>query len=95
MTAIVFNAPASENSLESQVKNLQTTLASLNQQIIILQEELQKRDQEIADFKTRLAESVYAPAVLPNQPDKVDDTLTVAGAIIKLYQLVFPPGKAA
>lgn len=93
MTEIVFNAPVPENSLESQVKNLQTTLASLNQQVIILQEALQKREQEITDLKAKLLQSVYTPAVSTIPSGKIDDTLTVVGAVIKLYQLVFPPGK--
>lgn len=55
MSEIVFNPQNQEQSnqqdLQSQIQNLQTTLASLNQQIIILQEALQERDQQIKRLK--------------------------------------------
>lgn len=81
MSEIVFNSPTSEPSLKDQVENFQTTLASLNQKIIILQETLQEKDQEI----TRLKESKNTSR---------DQTLTIVGALVKLYQYIFPPGKA-
>lgn len=81
MSEIVFNSPTSEPSLKDQVENFQTTLASLNQQVYILQEVIQEKDQEIA----RLKES---------KNTSQDETLTIVGALIKLYQYIFPPGKA-
>ncbi|MBU1000750.1 hypothetical protein KKE78_05155, partial [Patescibacteria group bacterium] len=45
-----------EADLRSQIENLQTTLASLNQRVIILQETLQEKDQEIVDLKAMQAE---------------------------------------
>lgn len=81
MSEIVFNSPISEPSLKDQVENFQTTLASLNQQVYILQEVIQEKDQEIA----RLKES---------KNTSQDETLTIVGALIKLYQYIFPPGKA-
>ena len=46
MSEIVFNAPITSGDLQTQVESMQTTLASLNQQVIILQEALQERDQK-------------------------------------------------
>lgn len=93
MSQIVFNPPPTEskdeqNALRSQIENLQTTLASLNQQVIILQETLQERDQEIAKLKENTSQ------VSPGSWEvKKDDTLTIVGALINLYQLLLPPGK--
>ncbi len=88
MSEIVFNAPAS-NDLNSQVESLQMTLASLNQQVIILQEAVQERDQEIVSLRSKLAEP--NPVVVSSR----DDTLTIVGALIKLYQFLIPPGKVS
>lgn len=93
MSAIVFNQPkegslpeeTSESILQSEVENLQTTLASLNQQVIFLQEALGERDQEIAGLRTELAEA--------KTEDRADETLTIVGAFINLYKFAFPPGK--
>lgn len=90
MAEIFFNPPPPQSSLESQLENFQTTLASLNQQVIILQETLQERDQEIADLKTRLSEYAAASQTWSGKA-KIDDTLTIVGALIKLYKLIFPP----
>lgn len=91
MSEIVFNAPPS-NDLKSQVDNLQTTLASLNQQVIILQESLQERDQKIKELEMRLSE---CKSVEGMEKTRTDDTLTIVGTFIKLYKFFFPPGKAA
>ncbi|MCL4415085.1 MAG: hypothetical protein M1365_00060 [Actinobacteria bacterium] len=89
MSEIVFNAPkpkkAPQTDLETQVENLQTTLASLNQQIIILQETLQERDQKIAELEMRLANGIES--ALP----RIDNTLTIVGLFINLYQLITRP----
>lgn len=92
MSEIVFNAPTTTKDLQSQVENLQTTLASLNQQVIILQETLQERDQKIIGLQTKLTETTPGEAKTGNY---TDDTLTVVGVLIKLYQFLFPPGKDA
>lgn len=90
MSEILFNSPQpSQSPLQSQIENFQTTLASLNQQLIILQEALQERDQQIADLKMELAQNGEGS----QEAEKVDDTLTIVGVFIKLYRLVFPPGK--
>ena len=65
-------------NLESQVDSLQTSLASVNQQAIFLQETLQEREQEIARLK---------------QGFGIDTTLTLTQALINLYKFIFPPGK--
>lgn len=104
MSEIVFNSPTAEVSLKSQVESLQTTLASLNQQVISLQEALQERDQEIAQLKMRLAEYEVASQTFSGnlaskvspfeaRDKKVDDTLTIIGALIHLYKFIFPPRK--
>lgn len=78
MSQIVFNTPISEPSLQSQIENFQTTLASLNQQVIILQETLQEREKEIAELKG-------------SQNTSVDETLTIVGGLINLYKFIFLP----
>lgn len=95
MSEIVFNPQNQEQSnqqdLQSQIQNLQTTLASLNQQIIILQEALQERDQEIAELKARSTSQVG----FDSWEVKKDETLTIVGALINLYNYIFLPGKVA
>ncbi len=78
MSEIVFNSPKSEPSLRNQIENFQTTLAFLNQQVILLKETLQEKDAEITELK---------------KDTKSDQTLTIVGALINLYKFVFPPGK--
>lgn len=96
MAEIVFNTPTESVDLESQVQNLQTTLASLNQQVIVLQETLRERDQKIREMETELTECKQEEKLKVKQEVKprVDDTLTIVGAFIKLYKL-FLPGKVA
>ena len=65
--------------LQSQIANLQTSLATINQQAIFLQETLQEREQEIQHLKKCLAPS--------------DTTLTIIQALVNLYKFVSPPGK--
>ena len=67
--------------LKSQVDSLQTTLASVNQQVIFLQEALQERDQQIKDLKERI----------PGNDPTPDKSLTLVGALINLYKFIFPP----
>ena len=99
MSEIVFNAPTTTSNLQTQVESLQTTLASLNQQIIILQETLQERDQEIEHLKMKLAQynQVIPPSpddIMPSEAElRTDNTLTIIGAVIKIYRFLFPPGK--
>lgn len=97
MSEIVFNPPKPEGTtsdLQSQIKNLQTTLASLNQQVIILQEALQERDQEIAKLQSKLLEcnqekqALSVPAGV-GSVKRVDDTASILGLLINLYQFAF------
>lgn len=94
MSEIVFNpqqsGSSSEDVLKAQIENLQTTLAFLNQQVISLQEALQERDREIVDLKHNL----YPSEPKKEETPRIDETLTVLGALIKLYELVRPSGKA-
>lgn len=83
-------------ALKSQVESLQTSLGSINQQIITLQEALQSREEEIALLKKTTPEVVINPPV--NQPSEKpvqqpDNTLTIVGALINLYKFIFSPGK--
>jgi len=80
MSQIVFNSNKPE-SVDAQVDNFQTTLASLNHQIISLRETLGEKDKEIEELKLLSGE---------NQ----DKTLTITEALINLYKFIFPPGKA-
>lgn len=99
MAEIIFNTTQPSTNFESQIDNLQTTLASLNQQVIFLQEKLQEKDQDIAELEMRLSQcndSEVIPSVqeqaTQNLP-KIDSTLTIVGVVIRLYQYIFPPGK--
>ncbi len=84
--------------LESQIDNLQTSLSSINQQVINLQETVLEKDREIQDLKNRFRESppiVISPppsTLPPVQPaPKVDTTVTLVGALFNLYKFIFPP----
>lgn len=81
------------SELKSQIDSLQTSLTSVNQQVIILQETLQEREQEIAQLRSRLEEGgpVLAPPEL--QPPKADTTLTIIQALFNLYKFIFWPRK--
>jgi hypothetical protein len=84
MSQIYFNSPVND-----QIENFQTTLASLNQKVISLQESVQEKDAEIAKLQGN---------TLQVGPDswrvRSDETLTIVGALIKLYQYIFLSGKA-
>lgn len=67
--------------LESQVDNLQTSLATLEQQKISLQESLADREKQL----TALALNSV----------KADDTLTIIEGLVKLYKFFFLPREAA
>lgn len=76
--------PAEKNTdiLKSQIDNLQTSLAMLEQQRISLQEALQEREKEIANLKSGGYEAEIKP--------KADNTLTIIGAFINLYKFILP-----
>ena len=73
--------------LKSQIEGLQTTLASLNQQVILLQEAILEKDAQINDLRKK--------ATAPEPESGVDTTLTIIGALILLYNFLFPPRKEA
>ncbi len=89
MSEIIFNSSVPPVNLESQIDNLQTTLASLNQQVIILQEMLQEKDQEIAELEMRLIQRSQETQTQL----RLDNTLTITGILINLYKFIFQPGK--
>lgn len=98
MSEIIFNSSPSFNSAKSQIENFQTTLASLNQQVIILQEALQEKEQEIVELEMRLIQSSQADQQateeLPSQIEpRRDETLTVVGLFINLYKFIVMPGE--
>lgn len=68
--------------LKSQIDSLQTSLASLNQQVFFLQEALVERDRLINQLRSQ-----------PTSGNPQDTTLTIVDALINLYRFVFPPGK--
>ncbi len=71
----------------SQIDSLQVTLASLNQRVISLQEAILEKDAQINDLKQR--------ATVPEPESGFDTTLTIIGALILLYNFLFPPRKEA
>lgn len=75
--------------LESQVSNLQASLASVNQQLIFLQETLLERDKEIN--KLKLEKNTTPIIQTTSDNEKNDTTLTIIGALIKLYKFLSLP----
>ncbi|MBI2017832.1 N-acetylmuramoyl-L-alanine amidase [Candidatus Daviesbacteria bacterium] len=79
--------------LKNQVDNMQTSLTSVNQQLLILQESLRDKDEEINRLR---AQSSHAPSNgSPQPPKSVDNTLTIADLFINLYKFIFPSRKEA
>lgn len=74
--------------LQDQVDNLQVSLATLNQQVISLQEVIQEKDQQI-----KMLKESDTPIHRYTDTLKTDSTLTIVGALINLYKFVFPPGE--
>lgn len=83
---IMFNqavTPSQEaQDLRSQVDSLQTTLATINQQIIFLQESLVQRDQQINQLK----KEENSVKVESNSVESV----SIIQALINLYNFIFP-----
>lgn len=90
---------SSENQvtqLKSQVNNLQTSLALVNQQLISLQQALREREQEVHTLKILLSQTkqeIYASK--DELTPHIDNTLTIIGALVNLYKFAFPPRKEA
>jgi hypothetical protein len=86
--------------LVSQINGLQTSLASINQQIITLRETLQEREAEIKSLKAQIVSTPVSPSMPPSPPvdnapavPAPDNTLTIVGALINLYKFLFPAKK--
>ncbi len=89
---IIFNSPAESNAkpdpkekaliLKSQVDSLQTTLASVNQQLIFLQEAVAEKDQQINQLKQAEKDG----KVESNSVESV----SITQALINLYNFIFP-----
>lgn len=84
--AIMFNTPEQEASAQARIENFQTTLASLNQQVISLQEALKSRDEEIARLRS---ESLFAQ----EESIRIDETHSIGSLFIKLFNYLIVPGK--
>ena len=78
--------------LQDQINNLQVSLSSVNQQVFVLQQTIQQKDQEIDRLKERLESQPELVAKI-NSEHKIDTTLTIIGALINLYNFIFPPRK--
>lgn len=91
---LISNAKEVPN-LKSQVNNLQVSLASVNQQLITLQETLAEREQEINQLKSSSPPPVVTIPTEPQPQPQPDTTLTLVGALINLYQFLFPPRKVS
>lgn len=88
----LINMAKNSSSLQSQIDSLQTTLASINQQVIFLQEAVNEKDAQIKDLKERVLVApapIAAPAPVP--APKPDTTVTLAGALFNLYKFIFAP----
>lgn len=78
--------------LKSQIESLQTSLASVNQQAIFLQEALQERDQEISELKKQIRDQsmgIPETSVIRHS----DSTLTMIQALVNLYKFALLPRK--
>ena len=80
----LLNSVKETNSLKDQISNMQTSLTSINQQVLILQETLKQKDEEI----TRLRDVSTKPSPTFSQSD---NTLTLTGLLINLYKFIFVP----
>lgn len=82
--------------LKTEVDNLQTTLASVNQQVISLQETLQEKDKQILDLKFRLSMTqVHEDDLEEAEQVQKDNTISIFGILILFYKVFFPPRKEA
>lgn len=89
--------------LKNQIDSLQTSLASVNQQAIFLQEALQERDQLIGELKKQLAAKqsdtlIHSPRGEASSKTgeagrHTDTTLTIIQALVNLYKFALLPRK--
>lgn len=90
----LLKAAEDANSLRDQISNMQTSLTSINQQVLILQESLKAKDQEINNLRSNGLTATTTPrepsVVLP----KVDNTLTLTDLAVNLFKFIFWPRSA-
>ena len=87
----LIRAAKDAQGLQSQINSLQTTLASVNQQVIFLQEAVSEKDQQVNDLKKQVLvnSSQPQPTPAPDTQPKVDTTVTLIGALMNLYKFIF------
>lgn len=79
-------------SLKNQVDNMQTSLTSVNQQLLILQESLKEKDEELSRLRAQLNQpSSNGQVESPNPPS--DNTLTITDLLVNLFKFIFMPRK--
>lgn len=71
-------------NLKDQLESMQTSLNSINSQVLILQESLQQKDREIEELRSKSLQKTVSP----------DTTLTVLGVLINIFKFLFLPRKA-
>lgn len=64
---------------DEQIDNLQTSLASVTGQLLIMHENLEEKDTQINELRRKIK--------------KQDNTLTIVQGLVNLYRFLFPPGK--
>lgn len=69
--------------LKDQISNLQTSLSTINQSVLSLQEALEEKDKEIINLRSQV------------ETEKNEESLTLANLFINLYKFIFVPRKAA
>lgn len=83
----------SASDLRNQVDNLQTSLTSINQQVLILQESLKEKDEQIANLKLQPVQPPVKVEVVPEVKKPVDNTVAIADLLINVFKFIFMPGK--
>ena len=90
---LIKDAQEAEN-LKNQIDNMQTSLTSVNQQLLILQESLKEKDEEISRLRVQLNQPQPSTNGSPQPaPKPSDNTLTITDLLINLYKFIFMPRK--
>ena len=82
--AIIFNQLP---KLDADDENLNGTLASMTSELLLMQELLGQKELEINDLRKSLDETYMQKEINP----KTDQTLSLVGALIKLYKFFILP----
>lgn len=84
-------------NLKDQINNMQTSLTSINQQVLLLQEALQEKDSEVKQLRAQIGQipSNGTPAQTPSPASKPppDNTLSLVDLFVNLYKFIFVPRK--